>query len=362
MLSSSATYGAALAGPHKRRTIIDSYDALGNVLARDIPFESGAVSANLTRRVTRTANIRFPAEWWPEDHTYPLAPERAILRIRSGIEYPSGLYEVLPVFVGRVQEPTRNEDGTVSLTAQDRAADVVAARFENPRRATRPTILDQIETLIGEEVDGATFGPHDVADAPTPQLTWDEDRGQALDDLAAALGGRWFQLGDGSFVVRSYAYDDGTPVADYRDGPGGLVSRARVSRSRQGVASAFTVVSERFDGTNPVRVTARNTVSGSPTEYGPLFGRPTQVQKVQTPQTASEATRTARAGLNSSTALTNQWQTVMVADHRLECGDTVRLSYRGLTSVQIVDSITYPLDLGDMRVVSRAFAQPPTTL
>jgi hypothetical protein len=122
------------------------------------------------------------------------------------------------------------------------------------------------------------------------------------------------------------------------------------------------VVSERLDGSDPVRVTVRNTVAGSPTQFGDLFGRVSQVIKIQTPLTNVEAQRLAKAQLNASTALTEQWDVGCIPDHTLEPGDPLRFRARGRTTVQVVDSITYPLGLGGMRITTRAFSVPPVTL
>lgn len=374
MLSSSTTYKQAIHGPFNLAAEVDVLDASGAVLLRDLPIVSGNVSAALQERVTRRAALTvahagdrtfdLPGGLFPDGPTDPTSPAVGILRVRAGIQYADQSRELFPLIVGRIQEASLNADGSVTLSADDRAADVVEFRFEQPRAADRPTILGQIQRLILEAVPGAMFGPHDVADAPTPpSLVWDEDRGQAVDDLAEALGGRWYSLGDGTFVVRSFPYDNGTVVQEIRDGEAGLLTEATITRSRAGTANSVTVVSERLDGTDPVRVTARNTVPGSPTAYGDAFGRVTQPIKLQTPLTNSEAQRLARNQLNASTALLEQWSVSCVPDHTLEPGDPVRFSSRGRTTVQVIDQITYPLIPGDpMTISTRAFSVPPALL
>lgn len=372
MLTATARYKAALHGPHKRRTRMDVVDADGTVLLSDVPIADGSVTANLTNRVTRSAQFvtaadadrlrDLPGGLFPDDDTDPMSPAQAIVRIRSGIEYADGSSELFPLIVGRIDTATLNPDGSFTCRVYDRAQDVVDFRFENPRNSDSSTVLGQIETLVSEAIPGVVFGPHNVANANTPQLTWDEDRGQAVDDLAEALGGRWYLLGDGSCVVRSFPYDDGTWVQEIEDGPQGLMSQATISRSRGGLANSVTVVSERTDGTEPVRVRARNTAPDSPTAYGDRFGRVTQIIKIQTPLTNSEAQRLARAQLNASSALVEQWSFSCVPDHSLEPGDPLRLGYRGRRAVQVADSITYPLGLGDMRITGRAYSTLPVTL
>lgn len=359
MITSSALYKQALHFPHQRKTLIDVVDAAGTYLARDLPFTDGSVSASLTNRVTRSCQFDIEESQFPDLDTDPLSPTQAILQVRSGIGWADGTFEVFDVFRGRVQEVVLGPDGQLRVAADDRALDVVEMRFEQPRNYTPGTTIQMIRELIAEAVPGASFGPDNVSDATVPQLTWDEDRGQAVDDLAESLGARWYALGNGSFVVRAFPYDDGTVVQTIEDGEQGLLSEATLSKSRRGTANSITVVSERLDGSDPVRSTARNTVAGSPTFYGDTYGRVAQIIKIQTPLTNSEAQRLARAQLNAATALTEQWSLSCTPDHTLEPGDPIRISYRGRTAVQVIDSITYPLGLGSMSIATRAFSTLP---
>jgi uncharacterized protein DUF5047 len=361
MLPHSALYAQVIGTPHKRAVRIEITDIDGNLRAvlsnRDThEIITGSVSAVMTNRVTRSASFTLSDEWYPRTPTDALAPEAAVAHISAGIRYGDGTEEIFPVFTGRIFDVTRNPDGSVDFDCQDLAQDVIDFRFEQPRVSQRPGILQEIQELILEALPQATFGTNTVADGVTPRLTWDEDRGQALDDLAEALGGRWFALGNGDFVVRPFNYAPGTVVRQYYDGPGGLLSTAQTSRTRSGVANSVTVVSERADGTAPVRVPARDTATGSPTQFGGLFGRVSQVIKVQTPLTTAQAQVMARTQLRAAKALGEQWSaTLAYADHALEPGDTVQVRYRGVLATQVVDQIRYPLDQKDaMQITGRA--------
>ena len=350
MLPSTALYKAYIQTPHKRIARIDAIDINGTVLAQDVPIVGGSVSANLTNRVARSASFTLTDEWWPRLPTDPFSPFLSVVKVRAGVEYGDGTTEMFPLFTGRVTTASRETDGRVSFDAEDLAADVIAFRFERPQ-VTRdhgtfgapPTILGEIEELITEALPSAVFGTHGVADAYLPVLTWDEDRAQALDDLANTLGGRWVADGDGVFTVQPIAYGPVAPVASFLDGPSGMLSRARIMMTRDGTANSVTVVSERQDGTEPVRVTVRDTAPASPTFFGGKFGRVSKVIKVQTPLTTAEAQVFARSELAASVALTEQWDAEIVGDHTLVPGDTVTLSHRGYQSDQVIDAMTYPL-------------------
>jgi hypothetical protein len=365
MLASSALYKTAIHAPQQQGVFqVDLYAGVGGpVLARDVPVFGGSITANLTHRVTRTGSFTLSKEWWPgNDPTAPLTPYQTVAVIRAGIRYGDGSRELFPVITGRVGEVTRNTDGSVSARIDDLAADVIGVRFEEPRNSDNVTVLAEIRRLISEALPAATFGTDDVTDAQTPKLTWDDDRGKALDDLASALGARWYALGNGDFVVRAFPYDVGTVVQTVADGPGGLLVSGAPSISRDGAANSVTVIVERFDGGTPFTVTARDNSPTSPTRWGGPFGMVTKPIKVQTPLTLGQAQTYARAELNASVALSSKWSISMVPDYTLEPGDTIRAKSRGDNDVQLIDSITYPLGPATMGLSTRAYVRAQVTL
>lgn len=363
MLPSSAQYKQAIHAPHRVAFEVDLYAGPGGpVLENNVPVFGGSVSANLTHRVTRTGSFSLGPEFWPTSATSPLTPYQTVANIRAGIEYGDGSREVFDVITGRVGEISRNASGDVTARIDDLAADVLAYRFIAPRNSERILVLAQIQRLISEALPSATFGTSDVPDAQTPMLTWDEDRGKALDDLSETLGGRWYALGNGDFVVRAYRYDVGTVVQTFADGPTGLLIDGTPSLTRDGAANSVTLVVERFDGGAPFRVTAQDNSPTSPTRWDGPFGNVTKIIKVQTPLTVGDATTYARAQLNASTALSSQWSASVVPDFTMEPGDTVRLTSRGVSEIQLIDSITYPLAPGTMTLGTRAYVRAQATL
>lgn len=361
MLTATDQYREVIKYPHKRATFLEIFQNGVQVAdIRDLTFSDGSVRAALTSRVTRTATLTFSEEDFPGDVDSILSPYRSVIQVKTGVQYPDGLWEVFPVFTGRVAEPVRDPDGTVTIRADDYAADVVAFRFEAPQNTFSGfTVLSEIERTILQAVPSAVFGTNDVTDLEAPDLTWDEDRGQALDDLAEVLQGRWYVLGDGSFVVRLYPYVAGTPVSALTDGPGGLVSTAVRRLTRDGVANSVTVVSERIDGRDPIRVTVRNDDTSSPTQFGDVYGKVSQIIKIQTPISTAAAQQLARKQLAVVSALTEQWTVSMVPDSTLEPGDTVTVSYRGQTATQVIDSITYPLTASGLMALDMRSSVPP---
>lgn len=360
MLTASAQYRAALPFPHRRETRVEVYHD-GVRVMDNLPIVDGRVTASLTARVTRQLGLTVDPQYFPVLDTDLLSPTRAVLKVSTGIGYPDGTREIFPVFVGRVRDIARDGRGGVSLTASDLAQDVIDARFEQPRPSNAGVFITaQIQTLITEALDSATFGTNDVPQATTPILVWDEDRGQALDDLAQAVRGRWYALGDGSFVVRAYPYSVSTPVLAIRDGFGGTLKDASVRKSRSGVYNSVTIRSERMDGSAPIRATARDSSPSSPTFYGPLYGKVAQIVKVQTPLTLADAQALAAATLSASSALSEQWEAECVPDATMEPGDTITITSRGITGTQIIDNWSLPLLPGPaMRLGTRSSVVAP---
>lgn len=366
MLPFSSNYDAAISRPHQRRTLVRVFHGDQDVTpAGGLPIVDGSVSAALSSRVTRSLSLQVPFEYFPHNPDDLLSPYRAILSVESGIYFLDGTSEIFPLFTGRVYEATLSGDGGVTIRADDLAADVIAYRFERPQ-STQPnlSVVEQIHTLISEAVDNPMFGPDDVDDAPCPVLTWDEDRGKALDDLASALRGRWYTLGNGSFVVREYPYLAAEPNFNIFDGnaapDNGVIVSAVKTVTRDAVANSIVVVSERMDGSTPVIQVARDAATDSPTRFGGLFGKVSQILRPQTPLTDTEAARLARRQLAASVALTEQWNLQLVPIHPMEPGDTLRIRYRGVEAVQVVDSWTLPLGVsGNMTVQTRSSVDTP---
>lgn len=344
MLTSSPAYKLARMWTNKRAFTFDVHTLDGELLARDVPILSGDVSASATSRVTRTAQFNVDDSWFPRSPTDTLSPYHAIISIKAGVSYPDGTEEVFPVFTGRVYNIRRNADGSVTCRADDLAADVIAAQFENPRNSQRGgSVIAEIRTLIREVLPNAQFGPDNVTDAKVPDLTWDEDRGKAIDDLASAVGGRWYCLGDGSFVVRRYPYITDAVQLDITDGPDGVLIGADQEVTADGTANSVVVISERTDGSAPIRVIERNEVASSPARYGGPFGKRVQTINLQTPVSLYEAQVMALEQLAALSALTEQWSVSMVPDMTIEPADVVRFEWRGIQSVQVVDTVSYPL-------------------
>lgn len=367
-------YRRALAAPHRAFTRIAIFDGNDNLVTtlkfgqrnnfstadQGLIFYGGNVSASLGSRVTRNAIFTCHEDLYPVLETDPLNPYGPIVRIYAGIEFGDGSrHYSWQVFGGRIQDTVwDSESGTCQVTCYDFAADVVDNGFLQPVNSSVGALATtQIKELILDGYPNATFGTDDVLDIRMPQLTWESDRGAALDEVAKSLGALWYELATEQFVTRRIPWTvPGSPVVSLRGGAGGHILRARATRSRSDVYNAIAVTGERADGTIPVYATSLDTNPASPTYVRGPFGRRTRQNHLQTPTSQGQVQGIANDLLQSSKALTESWDITIIPDASLELGDVIGIEVGKRTGVvQVVAGFTYPLDLsGPMPVTCRA--------
>jgi hypothetical protein len=354
----NAMYRAALATSHQPYLLLEVLDGFQNVLATDLTYLSGSVNATLTSRVARTCTVVFTEDMYPYEPTDLLAPYGNMLRATRGIEFADGTRSAWVVFVGRIQETSLGEDGTCTAYAADFAADVIENKFLTPQNSqVGSRVADEIRRLIADGFPQAAFDTFTVVDMPVRELTWQLERGQALDELATSASSFWYPLADGTFTARQYPWTVASvPVVTYADGDGGSVTSSQATRSREGVYNVLTVTGERLNGDAPVYASALDTNPASITFVGGNFGVRSQLLRLQTPGDQGSAQAAANNNLRRLVALFDTWTWAMTPDAALELGDTVSLNVRGRSDIiQVVASYTIPLDLSaPMRVQGRS--------
>jgi hypothetical protein len=254
----------------------------------------------------------------------------------------------VPLFFGRVDETPDEDTGEESVVLLSRAEELLRNPFEAPfpANAANPTSLEMRRIIQTVEPSWAV-ALNVTADAPVPSGTvWEDDPGQALDDLAAAINAVWTPDRIGGFTIFTNPYSlTSTPasVLTLTDGEDGVLVGVRHVRSRSAVRNSVTVVVERTDGFAPIRVTARDTVSTSATRWGGPFGKQAEVLKIQTPLSRADAIGVAQRRLAQSLALTRNWTITLPPGlgQILDPGDVITVWYRDEVTSQVVESIRY---------------------
>lgn len=368
-----AQYRDALTRPHTAYMRVDVVARDGTVLQSDLGFIDGNVRATLNSRVARVLTLTVDRSWFPLlpngsiDTGGLLTPFGNRLRVYRGITYGDGTVVSFPVFYGRIETVAMTRAGSVSVSANDLAADVVDAQFEKPTSSVPTnTISTEFRRLVRDAIADAEFGTSDLTGTKIAPLTWQSDRAQALDDMSATVAMLWYPLADGSFVQRltpwtapgrtaSLTLADGTDAAP---GEQNAVADWTITVSRTGVYNSVVFASERQDGSAPVYAVVRDLDATSPTYYLGNFGKKPLLIQNQAALTQSQCLTAARSALNAATAITQVWDPVsIVPDASLELGDLIELEAEGAASVQAIVGFTLPLrETGDMSLNLRAYA------
>lgn len=372
-----ARYQDAVSRPYRQWTRLDVYSRAGALLYQGVPYAGGSLTANLQQRVTRRLTFTLPdsnqaSRWFPVtpagdiDPSGLLAPYGNRIRATQGIEYGDGSRDAFPIFYGRIDQPGIDQSGLLAIQCVDLAGDVADAVFETPTNSVPGnTVLEEWQRLILAALPDATFGTSTGGQTGSliGPLSWEADRGQALDNMAAGVGCTWWALADGSFVLRQspWSMPGLTPALTLSDGDGPgqrTIGTYAVSLPRSGLANAVVFSAERLDGSPPLTAIARDMDATSPTYYYGDFGRKPILIQNQAPTTQAQVEYAARVQLHYAKALTQTWENVsIVPDASLELGDLFLCQAGGIRSLQVLTGFTLPLrESGPMPLTLRAYS------
>lgn len=314
----------------------------GSVSLGDIKVSEANVSATYGTQGGRDASITVDRNITDSGLLNPLSDQ---VIIRTGIP---GVVEV-PLFTGRVDERSALQNGEVLVQLLSRGGEAIRAQFELPWAAGPAGTLASTEIAkILHSID-ASWGV-DVTDAGPGvipgNLVWEQDPGQALDQLAQGSSQIWQPDRTGGFRVFVNPWTIGSalgadPVVTLIDGEDGCLVTVEDNESRIGVYNSVTVVTERVNNTTPVRITARDATPGSPTLWGGPFGKQNLVIKNQTPDDLVAAANLARRVLRQSLSLARAFRITVPDMPLLDPGDVFTLWYRNVVYSLVAESINY---------------------
>lgn len=312
-----------------------------------IPIVEGSVSATYSTQGGRDASLVVSRHVIEQGLLNPMSDE---VYIRSIVP---GVIEV-PLFTGRVDAHNLLSDGSVEVLLLSRGAEAIRAAFEvpwaaqdyNQARWEIRRILQSINSAWAVNIDRAndkTIGRG---------LAWEDDPGQALDQLARGASLIWQPDRTGGFEVFTNPYllgpsAIGTDYLTFTDGVDGTVVDVQEAQSREGIFNSVTVVAEKYGNQAAIRVTVRDVGATSPTRWGGPFGKQNLVLKSQIPIDIPQATALARRVLQQSLSLSRTWSITMPNMPLLSPGDCFALFYQGEVTVQVAESISYTVNAQD---------------
>lgn len=310
-------------------------------------YFDGSVRATLGSQVTRTMSLTVPGWMYPWEADDLINPYGTELRGFKGLRYGNGTPDEFACFVGTVEKVRPAQNGVCKVEAADTALRVASAGFLAPTPSNvGALILDEFERLVLQADPRAKFGEHDPITDLVPPLSYDDDRGAALDDLAKAASASWFTLGDGRYVMRWLPWTRPSPSAPVilTDGPGGTLLEAYPERSTDGVFNQYTVTSDRPDGGAPMYATAQDDDPTSPTwVLGPFGVRSAPTVRVTGATNQGQLLTLAKALLQRSRTLTSSWQITCRPDGSIELGDSLDVTYQERRAFQYAASFSIPL-------------------
>lgn len=334
----------ALAGSCQMSAVLDITQG-DEKIAENVPISDGSVTAQLSSRVTHNASIGANIQQIQKGYLDPRTQWGHIRMQVSG--YPD-----IPLMSGRIFSHTTYDNGAVSMSLLGPGEDVLACALEEPWSAVPKSGIPSVMAAMIRQVDeNFTVDITQSLDAPVPDLTFEEDRGYALDQMAQGINCIWQETRTGGFIIYANPYlfpDAQVPVLTLTDevidsSPKPVILSGSRTVSRDSVYNSVTVVVERTDGTTPKRITARDIDPNSTTFYGGLFGKRSRVIRAQTAEDIQSAYAVASRALRQSIALTRTWTVDSTYGYLLDPGDVVLLHWKGENAACVVEAVTYQL-------------------
>jgi hypothetical protein len=371
----TSTYRQAIAGPHNAYSRVELWKSgiKQEEFNQGDPFNAadwnrpvyftGQIRATLNSRVARTLQMNVPMWLYPYEDDDLLDPFGTHIHAFRGVRYGDGSVDEFPIFVGPILRITVQQGNVAQVQAADLANEVILAGFTGASQSDAgAAVVTEFQRLVSGGYPAATFGPSDSFPNTVPSLSYDTDRGAALDALAKASGAFWYPLADGRFVIRRIPWTVPLSMQPLRMGSGdepdlaglGTVTSAWPDKSNQGVVNRLVISVERPDGSAPVFAMVQDNDPASKTYVGGPYGVKAATVRVTSADNAATALSAAKAAFARAKARTEPWRINCVPDASIELGDAIGLYYRGRYKLQIVAGFTISLEANGAMAIDGA--------
>lgn len=334
----------------------------------DVPVRSGTVELDATADVFATLDLEIPGvdpatgrPWFPRRSVDPLAPYGAELFVRVGVDLGDRtLWSTLGYFrIDDLDQPDA-PDGPIRIAGSDRMAGVIDARLVEPMEFGRSATYAQVVTALVQDAHPlalVVFDDDSGGRTIGRQLIVEEDRYEALRDLAESLGKLVWWDGEGILRVAD-APDATVPVWHVRAGRHGVLVSAQRRVTRQGIYNAVVAQGEATSGT-PARAVVVDDGPRSPTRWGGPFGKVPRFYSSPLLTTQGQARAAAASILRRSLGMPYSVSLGAVTNPALRPHDPIRVTLRdGSRDLHIVDTMSIPLTAGggSMQLSTRSMA------
>jgi Domain of unknown function (DUF5047) len=365
MQAVSARFLAALRVSHTVRVRALIYRP-GNPLPLEARVTGGQLRSDRDARVTRqgTLSVAFAAaENFPDLRELPFG---GYARIERGLMYADGSEELVPIGHLRIDSVSwEGEAGAATLTLSDRMAQVQDEPFTVPWAPGALKPSDAARAAV-EQVFGATI-PYTILTDPatepalTPDTIYEQDRAQAVGDLAAAVQAEAYFDPAGGFVLRPAPdLEELEPVWALDAGEAGVLAGAVESLDRTTIRNGVAVRGQAAADSAPIYALAVDDDPASPTLWGGPFGKVALVTTLTGATTQGQADETAATLLRLRLGLARSLTLRAVPNPALEPGDAIEVVFPdGRTEKQLVNALDVPLDVaGALTLVTTSHWRP----
>jgi hypothetical protein len=265
---------------------------------------SGSLRMDRDARIRRQASVTVGFELEPNLDYIRTLPFGGYVELGRGILYADGAEETPTLATLRVDNVSWSQSqGQATLELSDRMAQVQDSSFPTPwtPNGLHPSdaIVDTVQELFGSSI------VYHVSTTPATEptlvdATYDQDRAQAISDLASSVGAAaWFDAA-GDFVLAPLPPDPATvtPVWEFEVGEDGTLEEVQENLDRSAVRNGVAVRGQADASSPPIYSLAVDDDSSSPTYWGGPFGKVALIVSLTSVQSQAQADATAASLLN----------------------------------------------------------------
>ncbi len=361
MYATSSLFDSRIKQGGMRKTVVDIY--YNNILvASDLPVSSGTIRADRTADMRRTGSLALT-----DESLIPslqaggiLEPYGTEFKVKSGIVYPNGTSEMIPlgVFVLDKTNWQESEGPLPSVELVDRSMIMIRAQIGPSLGASgkvASAFLNQIFAYFWPELT-ITYDPAINQAVRVPGgVTFDNgNHWDIMNQMASLMGGEFYFNNDGNPVCSPFPdFDELTTVNDavYHVAAGETMVNAARSVSREDVYNSVYVVGQSSNsGPIPIGHVFNNDPASPTYREGPFRKMGIRIEN-NLLTTATQCRVFAQNELLKYRRLARTLSVDTLTNPALQEGDIIQVTYlEAETEPALVQSIDFPLADGTMNI------------